>query len=195
LAHLSSASQADLAKHFLQTADITLSAPANPGESNFDPIGRANYNTFTGTYDGAGFSIRGLTLSLTTPPYGGLIAEANGATLVGINLVDVEISSTHDNTYTGGLIGYASTVTISASSVSGNITGTDYVGGLVGHSDGMVVTNSYAMGTITGRDYVGGIFGDTDTSTFEEVAFVGTVNGTAYDVGGLIGEATNAVIR
>ena len=97
----------------------------------------------------------------------------------------------------GGLIGWntngGTTLTISGSTVTGNITGRSEVGGILGSSpaDTITITNTSITGNTLGlSDHVGGVIGRTTNGltvlTFSDVATMGNVAGTAF-VGGAIG--------
>ena len=86
--------------------------------------------------------------------------------------------------YVGGLVGRNSGGTISNSSATGAVTGTNSVGGLVGYNEG-TISNSYATGAVIGTVYVGGLVGYNEGTISNSYA-TGAVTGTIR-VGGLVG--------
>ena len=168
--------------HYLQTSNIVLPAPTTVGDSNYVPISdRQNgLGTFTGTFDGGGFSISGLVFDGSGK--GGLIADADGATVRGVHLVDVDITSTGSYAYTGGLIGEGDDVTIIDSSVSGVVRGLEIVGGLLGYGTGSILnsfSSAVVVGTASSTEGIGGLVGEFD----------GTISGS-YATGDISGEAS-----
>jgi hypothetical protein len=207
----------DYDKHFILTADIDLD-PNLPGRKVFDRAVVApdvdpndeypwfNGALFTGTVDGKGHAILGLTI--TGKSYLGLFGQIGfGASVSNLGMEAVDINGISD--YVGGLVGHnqGSIVTshsggsvrgrdrvgglvgdnlggIAASYSSGSMTGRDSVGGLVGHNWGSLVA-SYSSGSITGRDGVGGLVGYNWDSLVASYSS-GSVSGNSL-VGGLVG--------
>ena len=64
--------------YFVQTADITLSGA-------WTPIGKDSSHPFKGRYDGGGFTISGLTVTITNGQYAGLFGNVKGGTYQGSN--------------------------------------------------------------------------------------------------------------
>jgi hypothetical protein len=169
-------------------------------------------NGFTGTLDGGGKTISGLTKPLFDEIGGdGIISEISNLTLVadestgvrgrGIlanqTLIGTEIVNVHGvgdldggaNADVGGLVGTLGTGEISQSSFTGDVTGTNTVGGLVGIAFGDI-TNSTFSGSVTGERYVGGIAGVTGAPTISNSSASGNVTGLAGgegNIGGLVG--------
>ncbi|NLA87048.1 MAG: InlB B-repeat-containing protein [Clostridiales bacterium] len=110
-------------KHFKQTANITLPDPEEFGEdSNWIPT-----ETFSGSFDGGGFTISNLIINSDKYPAMGLFGDvASVAVLKNINLVDAEITSTFDDVLeiacVGALVGY-NEGTIQNCTVSGTVSG------------------------------------------------------------------------
>ncbi len=102
--------------------------------------------------------------------------------------VDATINSSENN---GGFAGKVETGTFSDGSFSGELTGTgSYTGGLIGNASGLTLTNIVVKGPITGKDYTGGIVGCNVTSTFTNCKYEGELNGAQY-VGGIVGALEN----
>ena len=147
----------DLDGYYKLTADINMSGVA------FEPIGNENEGAFTGTIDGAGYTISNLNINLPENKYVGFVGYLEG-TVKNLNLVNVDASGYR---YVGGIVGYAENGSlITQSELTGTITGNFQVielsvGGIVGYSEGLV---SYCEnnGLVSGNDgssYVGGITG------------------------------------
>ena len=183
-----------------------LADDVTEGNSSYIP------NGFTGTFDGGGFIISGLTKPLFDEIGGdGIISEISNLTLIadestGVSgrgilanetLIGTEIVDVHGvgdvdggaNTDVGGLVGTLGTGEISESSFTGDVTGTNTVGGLVGLAFGDI-TDSTFSGSVTGERYVGGIAGGTGAPTISNSSASGSVTGLAGgegNIGGLVG--------
>jgi filamentous hemagglutinin family protein len=163
------------------------------GSSGFIPIGSASA-AFTGTLDGLGHSVSGLTINLPSNVYVGLIGDAGtGSVIEEVGLVGGSISGL---TVVSALVGQNSgTVSNSYSTV--NVTGGRLVGGLVGNNYG-TVTNSYATGQMIGTGnysgagcYVGGLVGENHGVVSNSYA-TGQVASIGEYVGGLVGYNSSA---
>jgi hypothetical protein len=173
--------------------------------------------TFTGTFDGGGFTISGLTKPLfgviagdeSSPAatISNLTLEAAGGGVSGATIgilavetyagTDIEnvhvVGNVNGESNVGGLIGINFGGTITNSSATGNVVGTNGVGGLAGYTSG-TITNSYAIGIVSGTDDVGGLIGysqGTITDSYTEVTVTGT--GDIGRVGGLAGYASGTI--
>jgi hypothetical protein len=172
--------------YFKQTADIDLSA-----YSNWDPI-----DLFTGVYNGQGYDISDMKINSTDDNLG-LFGGTSGAILNNINVTNIDIVGTYvypPPVNCGGLVGMATSTTITGCHTSGTINTTDHdnVGGLVGYFYGYTdnlgsISLSHSDCTVTGRYDVGGLVGDFHGKVSIERCFA-TGNVTARGtVGGLIG--------
>ncbi|WP_166240936.1 InlB B-repeat-containing protein [Paenibacillus turpanensis] len=172
--------------HYRLGNDIDLGAYTD----NWLPIGEpGGGKDFVGTFDGAGYVIRGLKVNSTSnfASLFGIIGTSGHVHNVG--LLDVQVSGSN---YVGGLAG-TSSGTVSDSYVSGVVSGTgDYVGGLLGRNSYAEVTGSYAVGTVTGGSYVGGLVGASE-GYYPDYPLIGEsyatvdVTGAGDYVGGLTG--------
>lgn len=161
------------------------------GSSGFVSIGSAASN-FTGSFNGQGHTITGLTINRAATDYVGLFGYTNGATISNVALSGGSITG---NDGVGALIGYmtgGSVSSVSASAtVSGMSTGEANTGGLIGTVDGGSVSDSSSSGTVTGAGYqVGGLVGYlTSGGTITRSYATGNVTGTGgYGyIGGLVG--------
>ena len=162
------------------------------------PIGTQSY-PFRGTFDGAGYKIKNLTISKPTTDYVGLFTTANEAVFKNIALVDVAITG---RGYVGSLAGACSGSSIKTKvencSVSGNITGSEnYVGGLIGYvlsKTPVLVYKSYSTAIVkatAAKLGYGGLIGRLEGYLeIKESYFSGEVSG-ATTAGGLVGHVYN----
>ena len=95
--------------------------------AGFNPIGDST-SRFTGTFDGLGHTIIGLTINRLSEDDVGLLGFAEGATIRNVGLEGGSVTG-KDNV--GGLVGYLAVGTITTTYATGAVTGSDGVGGLV----------------------------------------------------------------
>ena len=153
------AAQKDRSINCTLTADIDLTG------KGWTPIGTDYDNSYTGTFDGGGHTITGLTVT-TNDEYAGLFGYLgnfnNGAATVKNVVMDgIQITCNHRSGYAGGVAGY-SWGTIENCSVSGSISGTVSVGGVVGVQRDRPITGCSSSATVKGTVYVGGVAGQTN---------------------------------
>jgi filamentous hemagglutinin family protein len=160
--------------------------------AGFTPVGTLGAK-FTGTFDGLGHTISGLTINLPAIHYVGLFGYAgNGSALQNVGLVGGSVSGYGQ---VGGLVGRSWGVgtTVSNSYNTGSVSGSGEIGGLVGGTYG-TISNSYATGSVNGNCggacYVGGLVGRNYGGTVSNSHATGNVSGNVY-VGGLVGESNN----
>ena len=127
---------------------------------DWTPIGTSFGNSYTGTFDGGGHTITGLTVT-TNGQYAGLFGCLGKAgTVKNVVMEGLQITSNHRSGYTGGVVGN-SWGTIENCSVSGSVSGTLYVGGVVGDQWGGSITGCSSSATVKGTVGVGGVAGHT----------------------------------
>lgn len=188
-----------LSAHFLQTADIDLSACAN-----WLPIGPYDSLKFRGVYDGGDHAITNLRSEQTQRAHG-LISWAQDATITRLVLDTATMTSTLGEA--GALIGKAMDVTVSAvTAVNVSIDGgpAGRIGALIGdvHS-GMTLTDCHVSGSVTAVSYLGGLIGQVnmmggaqrlDIERCSTAVDINSSAGTAM-VGGIIGEVGAGDLR
>lgn len=175
------------------TADIVLRStngwadwgdtpPADP--TQWTPIGNISVQYY-GTFDGAGYTVRGIYIDAPTSAFQGLF----GYTLSPALIKNLSISESYirGGGDTGGVVG-SMYGTITNCTNSGVVSGADYnAGGVAGW--GEAISNCKNTGTVSGNISVGGVVG--------EAGFVyncyndGVVSGYNY-VGGIVGSG-NAI--
>ncbi len=180
-------------KVFLQTADIDASSTATwNSNSGWSLIGTGS-NPFTGTYNGGGFTISGLTISRADHVQGFFGATSN-ASILNLTLSDVSISITGDQQKCGAIVAQNTNTPLSNCHTSGTVKGDDYVGGLIGINSGAdaVISDCSFSGTVvryanyTGN-YIGGLIGKSESGAhIQDSHASATVDGKWY-VGGLVG--------
>ena len=156
------------------TADITLT-----GE--WTPIGTAWNNSYTGTFDGGGHTISGLTVK-GSDEYAGLFGcIGDGGTVKNVKLENVQITSDDQYAYVGGVAGY-SRGNIENCSVSGSVSGnsnsngtSNCVGGVVGQQYGGTITECSSSAIVDGTNEVGGVAGQTANATLTACYATGDV--------------------
>ena len=141
--------------------NITLTADIDLTGKDWTLIGTSFSNKYTGTFDGGGHTIKGLTVT-TNDQFVGLFGSIGYAgTVKNVMMEDVQITSNRSSGFAGGVAGY-SDGTIENCSVSGSVSGTVYVGGVVGAQWNGSITGCSSSATVKGTVYVGGVAGQTN---------------------------------
>ena len=152
---------AELVKGGKTDINITLTADIDLTGKNWTPIGTSFSNKYTGTFDGGGHTIKGLTVT-TNDQFVGLFGSIGYAgTVKNVMMEDVQITSNPSSGFAGGVAGY-SDGTIENCSVSGSVSGTVYVGGVVGAQWEGSITGCSSSATVKGMVHVGGVVGQTN---------------------------------
>ena len=144
--------------------NITLDKNIDLTGKDWTPIGTSFDNSYTGTFDGGGHTITGLTFT-TNDEYAGLFGWLNRAGTVK-NVVMEGVQITSHQIYGGSIGGVVGSGwgTIENCSVSGSVSGTVYVGGVVGVQIGGSITGCSSSATVKGTVDVGGVAGQTNSS-------------------------------
>jgi hypothetical protein len=201
------AATAALAGNYVLNCDIDLSDNGTFSDAFIQ-------GNFTGTFDGQGRTVSGLTINSTQSQVGFFSSTGPGASISNLALTGVDITSTGsqvgglvgynraviDNCYAegvvrgedavGGLVGYNYQNTISNSFANVAVSGDYEIGGFVGYNDGATadISKCYATGNVTGNTSVGGFVGRSfNNGTIADSYATGNVNGVS-DVGGFIGK-------
>ena len=141
--------------------NITLTADIDLTGKNWTPIGTSFSNKYTGTFDGGGHTIKGLTVT-TNDQFVGLFGYLDKAgTVKNVVMEGIQITSNHVlmSGNTGGVVGY-SWGTIENCSVSGSVSGTNCVGGVVGSQKAGSIIGCSSSAIVKGTRYVGGVAGE-----------------------------------
>ena len=142
--------------------NITLTADIDLSGIDWTPIGKDDNKAYTGTFDGNGKTITGLTVT-GSDQYAGLFGYIDKVgTVKNVVLEDVQITSDNSSGYAGGVAG-DSWGTIENCSVSGSVSGTTFAGGVVGSQWGGSITGCNSSATVKGVIFAGGIAGETNS--------------------------------
>ncbi len=183
-------SSAGWVSSFLLAGSLDLSAF---GPTSAKPMQRIGTGAvpFSGTFDGAHYSISNLTLQAPGQSDVGLFGEICGsaAAVRNLSLLNANVSG-KDNT--GILAGTLDGGTISNVSVQGAVSGGDLVGGAIGQViNGAVVSTVAAAVTVQGGEQQGGLAGVIEDSFAINTLATGSVTGSA-NIGGLVGSVNGA---
>lgn len=185
-------------------ADGRYTPAAGETVSRMNPIG-SETQPYTGTFDGGGYTIRGLCVSKRSYYNGESYSESNHAGLFGklsgATVKNLTVTGYVDGRfYVGGIAGYADDTTkllncrnecivVSGQSTYPYVSDPEsvirYAGGIVGYNAGSV-TACCNTGTVTGIDSVGGITGG-GPGTVSDCYNVGTVTASGQNAGGIAG--------
>ena len=141
--------------------NITLDTDIDLTGKDWTPIGTDYDNSYKGTFDGGGHTIKGLTVT-TNDQFVGLFGYLDKAgTVKNVVMEGIQITSNHVlmSGNTGGVVGY-SWGTIENCSVSGSVSGTNCVGGVVGSQKAGSITGCSSSAIVKGTRYVGGVAGE-----------------------------------
>ena len=134
-------------KTVLLTADISLRGV------DFEPIA-----SFSGTFNGGGHTISGLTLTDSLSPAGLFLTLERGAFVHALK-VEGQVAPGGTKEFVGGIAG-RSYGTIEECSFFGVVKGESAVGGIVGRNEaGGLVANCTVSGSVSANRYTGGITG------------------------------------
>ena len=153
----------DLTAYYRQTALIDLS-----GFPNWTRMGNTITvgDNFTGTYDGNGYKVTGLSITSTSATGNGLF----------------------------GVVGPGGTV--KNLGVAGSVAGSNFwLGLLVGYNYGGTIENCYSTGSVTtSSNIAGGLIGSTSgpVSKCYSTATVSATGASSINIGGLVGLASTA---
>ncbi len=177
----------DLAGEYELTADITLT-------SDWTPIGD-DTNRFTGSVNGNGKTIYGLTVKNSSINGAGFIGVAEGATIENLKIVGAQIYGGQD---VGGVVGraYAPTV-VEKCYTSGAISGYDHIGGIVGgtkksnpEGDFSYVTDCYSTAVVVSTSWqAGGILGLSIDAEVANTYFAGVAICSSGRTAGIVAYA------
>jgi PKD repeat protein len=175
--------------HYRLAQDIspTLTAEWDPDRS-FNPVGDSS-QPFTGSFDGDGYEIRGLSIDSSGNEVGLFGRTGSSANIYNVSVTGATVSGTD---YVGVLVG-RNGGTISRSTVAGTVTGDTAVGGLVGMNTGLI-ENTYARGDVTGSGTaIGRLVGRNEgAGTVRDSFTTATVRGGS-STGNAVGNAGGSI--
>ena len=174
--------------------NITLDKNIDLTGKDWTPIGTSFKNSYTGTFDGGGHTITGLTVT-TNDKYAGLFGYLgnfnNGAATVKNVVMDgIQITCNHRSGFAGGVVGVQRFGSITGCSSSATVKGMGDVGGVAGQTNAdATLTACYATGNVTielghrDRVYVGGLVGWNAGSSVLACYATGNVTSTGSSTG------------
>ena len=167
--------------------DLTLTGEWTPIGSYIN----YTYTGYTGTFDGQGHTIFGLTINQVRDAVGLIGCIDKGGIVKNVKLKDVNI--TGDGYFVGGVAG-TNYGTIENCSVDGTLTNNrHYLGGVVGNNYGSIIGCS-SSGTITGTGpNVGGIGGQSVGGTIMACYSVANIKGRSSS-GGVLGQTNRETV-
>ncbi len=210
-----SQNSAEWDKYYIQVADINAQATLFwAGDSGFPPIGNSTTN-FDGSYNGDGFTIDRLFISLSIDDVG-LFGRGWALSIENLGLTNVNISG---NNRVGGILGFTYYGSVVGCYSTGNVFGNDevgglvgritgsilesystatvsgnkYLGGLLGYGFGYFITNCYSRGDVSGADYIGGLIGVNNSIETSHCFSTGNVSGTGSNLGGLVASNNDVI--
>jgi hypothetical protein len=150
----------------------------------FGPIGRVGI-PFSGSFDGQGHTIGGLTINRPAEDYVGLFGVAMNAVISNVILDGVALLGEDS---VGGVVGFADLGAFTSCQVTGTVEGVYEIGGFAGTLYDSTVSSCQSSGAVFGQDEVGGLIG---YAVFPETTILDSSSSCAvdgiFDVGGLIG--------
>ena len=160
--------------------NITLTDNIDLTGIDWTPIGKDDNKAYTGTFDGNGKTITGLTVTRSNR-YTGLFGFIKG-TVKNVVLTEVNITS---GTFVGGVAGWSFGGNIENCSVSGSVSGSSGsdVGGVVGYQQVGSITGCSSSATVKGTERAGGVVGVTNGGTTPLTACYATGNVTVENDG------------
>lgn len=145
---------------------VVLTDNIDLGNQPWTPIGKFGYGSsdksFSGSFDGKGYTVKGLNVSAE---YAGLFGSINDAEITGVVVQGTVVSTNTDSGDAGGIVGRAigTTNKITNCGNEAAVSGGRNMGGILGNNQKydtkITVLNCYNMGHISASDRAGGIVG------------------------------------
>ncbi|GGE50450.1 hypothetical protein GCM10007276_29420 [Agaricicola taiwanensis] len=194
----------DLSASYTLANDIGLAAAIGQSggmwtAQGFSPIGTLT-SRFTGSFDGGGNVIDGLTIDRADTERVGLFGLAQNASLTNVTLTNVDVVG---KDRVGGLVGEAATdgsgiMIIANVGVSGEVGGNNRVGGVVGQLEAAslggsaTISQSFSDTDVSGARDVGGLIGYASAShgssvVIDQTYAEGSVTASSDGAGGIAG--------
>ncbi|MDR1860149.1 MAG: hypothetical protein LBR06_04440 [Bacteroidales bacterium] len=167
---------------YIQEANIFLMGIA------IEPCGTEDI-PFSGSFDGAGFILNGITINQPERDNTGLFGYV--AQQAYISSVIIEGNTVSGANCVGALCGYNNGV-ITDCSASVNISGKAYTGGVAGYNKGRI-ERCQNRGTVSATFYAGGVTGTNDAGNITGCSNAGRIDGQYY-LGGICGQNQNGGI-
>ena len=196
---------ADIANNGNLGINITLTENINLTDMDWTPIGIDYNHQYTGTFNGGGHTITGLTVT-GSDQYVGLFGHIGSGgtvkdvTLEEVTLEEVKIESNNDMSAVGGVAG-RSYGTLENCSVSGSVSGSGIAGGVVGYQSGGFLTGCSSSATVNAGGVAGGVAGLTDSGATLTACYatgdvtLESINSGGNFVGGVVGSNTSCTLK
>ena len=174
----------DLNGDYVLTQDITLS------DNEWTPIGTSD-RPFTGTLDGGGHTIIGLTVGNGANDNKAFFGFTKDATVTNIGFTSAVVKGHNQAAI---VVAQAKSSTLSNIYVSGVVTGRDHVGTIAGDArDNTTITNCVSTAAALSTEHQGGgIAGWTNNSIFSYNIAYGAVTAPINGAGGITGMVDNS---
>ena len=175
--------------------DITMDG------TEWTPIGTDTIS-FTGTFDGQGYTISKLTCTDTNKDHVGLVGHAIDAT---IQNVTVQGATLNGREYIGSVCGYLIGGTITNCHAVETVIGKTgreahsrccggIVGNIIDNTNVTGCTNSDTV-SVSGYNFLGGIVGQANRATVQRCFNSGAVTGNGSPIGGIVGHAITTTVQ
>jgi len=179
---------ANLSAHYELIGDIDASSTSTwNAERGFIPVGD-QWVSFTGSFDGNGHTISGLTVNHSASDLG-LFGHIEGASVHDLSMTDVFINGSSDN---GAICGVSISGTIYNCTVEGEIKGMDRTGGVAGWASG-TITDCHVSGVVSGYTVTGGLVGRSEAN-ITRCSNNGSVTALFMYAGGLVGDLWSGTV-
>lgn len=142
------------------TEDYTLTGDIYLNNQPWEPIA-SNNKEYSGTFDGAGYTIYGLNVD-TNNDCAGLFSSTNNSTIKNLTLHEPQVKTALN--YAGGIVGYNNGAITACTVIGGKIeAGSQFAGGITGYSHSTITACIAAPESIKvfndNENYIGGITG------------------------------------
>lgn len=185
----------DLSANYVQTADIDLTQFIEEDNPNigWSPIGTES-TPFKGSYNGNGYSIRGLYINRTTTNYVGLFGYVWEAKISSLVIVSPNIRG---NDYVGTLVGYGFCSLTEITVLNPILESANILGGVIGQMsyptssmDAEISSCVLLNGYLKGVNYSGGLVGISKAPSYKCMIARNYVNSyiEGNKCGGIIGQ-------
>lgn len=147
------------------TSNALLTADVDLGGENWTPIGNGYVRTYSGTFEGNGHTVRGLSCSSSSVYYLGLFGNVKNATIQNLTVCGQVQALEANAAYAGGLVAWLSDGSLLNCGSCVDVTNTpsaySATGGIVGYiaSGSNVIEGCYHAGTVTCGGALGGLIG------------------------------------
>ncbi len=166
-----------LTENIVVNSGDVLNCNGTKGEGWIDwtPIGDAESNRYTGTFDGNGKTISGLYFNDSSQDYVGLFGGLESGTINNVGIVN---SYMNGQNYVGGICGSNLSGTIQDCYTMSMVCGTEEIGGICGNNQGSL-QNCYYLGENETDNHEGTTYKTADAFASGEVAYL--LNGSTSE--------------